>query len=80
MRETEGTLAAVRSSELRKLKEESEDLFEKLAFVEGEAEDYRNELNAIRERHRGEVEELRGDIHALTIKLKMRDYQQSQKL
>ena len=73
MRETEGTLAAVRSSELRKLKEESEDLFEKLAFVEGEAEDYRNELNAIRERHRGEVEELMGDIHALTIKLKMRD-------
>jgi kinesin family protein C2/C3 len=73
MRETEGTLASIRNSELRKLREENEDLFEKLAFVEGEAEDYRTELNAMRERHRGEVEELRGDIQALTMKLKMRD-------
>ena len=48
LREIEGTLSAVRSSELRKLKEENEDLCERLAFVEGEAEDYRNELNTER--------------------------------
>ena len=37
LRESEGTLAAVRSSEVRKLKEENEDLCERLAFVDGEA-------------------------------------------
>ena len=34
LRESEGTLASVRSSEVRKLKEENEDLCERLAFVE----------------------------------------------
>ncbi len=65
--------AAVRSSEVRTLREENEDLCERLAFVEGEAEDYRNELNAERDRHREEVEELGGDVHALATKLRMRE-------
>ena len=37
LRESEGTLAAVRSSEVHKLKEENEELCERLAFVEVEA-------------------------------------------
>ncbi|KAL7532191.1 hypothetical protein ACHAXR_008434, partial [Thalassiosira sp. AJA248-18] len=73
LRESEGTLAAVRSSEVRKLKEENEDLCERLAFVEEEAEDYRNELNTGRERHREVVEELKGDVNVLTARLKERD-------
>jgi chromosome segregation ATPase len=73
LRESEGALAAVRSSEVRTLREENEDLCERLAFVEGEAEDYRNELNAERDRHREEVEELGGDVHALATKLRMRE-------
>ena len=73
LRESEGALAAVRSSEVRKLREENEDLCERLAFVEGEAEDYRNELNAERDRHREEVEELGGDVHALATKLRQRE-------
>ena len=73
LRESEGALAAVRSSEMRKLKEENEDLCERLAFVEGEADDYRNELNTERERHREEIEELRGDVNVLTTKLSQRE-------
>ncbi|KAL3803316.1 hypothetical protein ACHAW5_006080 [Stephanodiscus triporus] len=73
LRESEGALAAVRSSEVRKLREENEDLCERLAFVEGEADDYRNELNTERERHREEVEELRGDVNVLTTKLRQRE-------
>ena len=73
LRNSEGTLDAVRSSELRKLKEESEALYEKLAFVEGEAEDYRNELEGGRERHREEMEEMRGDLDVLRAKLKKRE-------
>ena len=65
--------AAVRLSKVRTLREENEDLCERLAFVEGEAEDYRNELNAERDRHREEVEELGGDVHALATKLRMRE-------
>jgi chromosome segregation ATPase len=73
LRESEGALAAVRSSEVRKLREENEELCERLAFVEGEAEDYRNELNAERDRHREEVEELGGDVNALATKLRQRE-------
>mmetsp|Transcript_6886 Transcript_6886/g.14939 ORF Transcript_6886/g.14939 Transcript_6886/m.14939 type:complete len:1458 (+) Transcript_6886:192-4565(+) len=73
LRESEGTLAAVRSSEVRKLKEENEELCERLAFVEVEAEDYRNELNTDRERHREEVGELKGDVNVLKGKLKERE-------
>lgn len=69
LRESEGALAAVRSSEMRKLKEENEDLCERLAFVEGEADDYRNEL----ERHREEIEVLRGDVNVLSTKLSQRE-------
>ncbi len=73
LRESEGALAAVRSSEVRKLREENEYLCERLAFMGGEAEDYRNELNAERDRHREEVEELGGDVHALSTKLRRRE-------
>ena len=73
LRESEGALAAVRSSEVRKLREENEDLCERLAFVAGEAEDYRSELNAERDRHREEVEELGGDVHVLATKLRQRE-------
>ncbi|KAL9190870.1 hypothetical protein ACHAXT_000576 [Thalassiosira profunda] len=78
LREAEGALAAVRSSEVRKLKEENEDLCERLAFVEGEAEDYRNELNTERERHREELEEVRGDVNVLTARLKERESESDQ--
>ena len=73
LRESEGTLAAVRSSEVRKLKEENEDLCERLAFVDGEAEDYRNELNTEREQHREVLEELKGDVNVLKARLQERD-------
>lgn len=73
LREIEGTLSAVRSSEMRKLKEENEDLCERLAFVEGEAEDYRNELNTEREQHREVMEEMKEDVTVLKMKLKERE-------
>ena len=73
LRESEGTLAAVRSSEVKKLKEENEELYERLAFVEGEAEDYRNELNTEREQHREAMEEVQGDVNMLKSKLKARE-------
>jgi len=73
MREVEGTLASVRSSELRKLKEENEDLCERLAFTEGEVEDYRNELETERERHRGELEEMKEDLDVLKMRLKEKE-------
>mmetsp|Transcript_24002 Transcript_24002/g.57943 ORF Transcript_24002/g.57943 Transcript_24002/m.57943 type:complete len:1481 (+) Transcript_24002:367-4809(+) len=73
LRESEGTLAVIRSSEMRKLREENDDLYEKLAFVEGEAEDYRNELNTERERYREEIEETRGDAAVLRMKLRERE-------
>jgi len=73
LRESEGTLASVRSSEVRKLKEENEELYERLAFVEGEAEDYRNELNTEREQHREAMEEVKGDVNMLRMKLKERE-------
>ncbi|KAL7551645.1 hypothetical protein ACHAWF_014832 [Thalassiosira exigua] len=73
LRESEGTLAAVRSSEVRRLREESEELCERLAFAQGEAEDYRHELDAERERRREEAEELRGDVDALTRRLEERE-------
>jgi len=73
LRESEGTLASVRSSEVRKLKEENEELCERLAFVEGEAEDYRNELNTEREQHREAMEEVKGDVNMLRMKLKERE-------
>jgi len=63
----------VRSSDVRRLREENKDLCERLAFVEGEAEDYRNELCTARERHREEAEELRGDAHLLATKLRQRE-------
>ena len=73
MREVEGTLASVRSSELRKIKEENEDLCERLAFIEGEVEDYRNELDTERERHRGELEEVKEDLDAVKMRLTERE-------
>ena len=73
LRESEGTLAAVRSSEVKKLKEENEELYERLAFVEGEAEDYKNELNTEREQHREAMEEVQGDVNMLRSKLKARE-------
>lgn len=69
-REAEGTLAVVRSREVRKLREENEELCERIAFVEGEAEDCRNELNVERERYRQEVGELREDLNVLRVRLK----------
>eukprot|EP00985_Skeletonema_marinoi_P028906 scaffold26260_cov86-Skeletonema_marinoi.AAC.1 len=69
MREVEGTLASVRSSELRKIKDENEDLMERLAFIEGEVEDYRNELDTERERHRGELEEMKEDLDVVKMRL-----------
>lgn len=73
MREVEGTLASVRSSELRKIKDENEDLMERLAFIEGEVEDYRNELETERERHRGELEEMKEDLDVVKMKLKEKE-------
>lgn len=45
-----------------KWKEEREDLYERLAFVEEEAEDWKRELEVERERWREELEEVRGDL------------------
>ena len=62
-------LDALRScGELRRLREENEELCERLAFMEGEAEDRRDRNNVERERHGEEVEGLRGDVSALTVK------------
>jgi len=69
VRYLEGSLQSVRSSELKKVKEENEELCERLAFVEGEVEDYRNELNTVRERHRCEIEEMRGDMDVMKQKM-----------
>jgi phage shock protein A len=69
LRVSEGTMDALRScGELRRLREENEELCERLAFLEDEAEDRRDGNNAERERHGEEVEGLRGDVHALTAK------------
>jgi len=73
LRESEGSLAAVRSSEMKKLKEDLEDLHERLAFAEGEAEDYRYELESERERHREELEEIKGDVEVLKNRLKEKE-------
>jgi chromosome segregation ATPase len=73
LRESEGTISALRSSEMRKLKQDNEELYERLAYVEGEAEDYRNELNTERERHRNEMEEMQSDMAMLRIMLKKRE-------
>ena len=73
LRESEGTIYALRSSEMRKLKQENEELCERLAYVEGEAEDYRNELNTERERHRIELEEAQSDVSMLRSMLKKRE-------
>ena len=73
LREAEGSLSTLRSSELRKLKQENEELYERLAFVEGESEDYRNELNTERERHRNEMEEMQSDMSMLRVLLKKRE-------
>ena len=73
LRESEGTISALRSSEMRKLKQDNEELYERLAYVEGEAEDYRNELNTERERHRNEMEELQSDMAMLRNMLKKRE-------
>mmetsp|Transcript_5271 Transcript_5271/g.11965 ORF Transcript_5271/g.11965 Transcript_5271/m.11965 type:complete len:1460 (-) Transcript_5271:94-4473(-) len=73
LRESQGALAAVRSSEVRKLKDENEELCERLAFVECEAEDYRNELNTEREQYTEEVEELKGDVEVLKVRVKERE-------
>lgn len=54
-REAEGSLAAVRSNDVRKLKEENEELCERLAFLETEEEECRNVLNTEREMHRKEI-------------------------
>ena len=45
-----------------KWNEEREDLYERLAFVEEEAEDWKRELEVERERWRIELEEVRGDL------------------
>ena len=73
VRYLEGSLQSVRSSELKKVKEENEELCERLAFVEGEVEDYRNELNSVRERHRCEIEEMRGDMDVMKQKLNVQE-------
>ena len=73
LREAEGALASVQQSELRKLKEENEDLYERLAFIEGESEDYRNELETERERHRGELEEMKEDLDVMKMKLQEKE-------
>ena len=58
LRESEGLLAAVRSNEVRKFKEENEELCERLAFLGSEAEECRNALNSERERHRDQMKTL----------------------
>ncbi len=73
LRKLEGALTTVRSSKVCKLREENKDLCKQLAFVEGGAEDYRNKLNAERDRHREKVEELRGDVNVLATKLRQRE-------
>eukprot|EP00578_Thalassiosira_sp_NH16_P003896 CAMPEP_0181131840 /NCGR_PEP_ID=MMETSP1071-20121207/30672_1 /TAXON_ID=35127 /ORGANISM="Thalassiosira sp., Strain NH16" /LENGTH=440 /DNA_ID=CAMNT_0023218125 /DNA_START=55 /DNA_END=1378 /DNA_ORIENTATION=+ len=76
LRQTEGALAAMRSksnAEVGKLQGENEELCERLAFLEGEAQECRDELNKERERHREEVEVLRGDVSLLETRLKERD-------
>lgn len=69
LRVSEGTLAAVRSTEVRKLKEENEDLCERLAFLESEVEDYKNVLNAEKEMYREMVKELKDDVAVLKVRL-----------
>lgn len=49
LRESEGALAAIRSNDVRKLKEENEELCERLAFLEFEVEECRNALNTERQ-------------------------------
>jgi len=70
LRQAEGTLAAIRSTELRKLKEENDELCERLGLLESEAEDCKNELNEVSARYREEVEELQGDVAVLKDRLK----------
>jgi chromosome segregation ATPase len=53
----------------KKWKEEREELYERLAFVEGEAEDWKRELEIERERFREEMEEVRGDLMVTREKL-----------
>ncbi|KAL7518502.1 hypothetical protein ACHAWX_003323 [Stephanocyclus meneghinianus] len=51
-----------KSEEEKRWKEEREELLERLAFVEGECEEWKRELEEERERWRGEMEEVRGDL------------------
>ena len=51
-----------KTAEEKKWREEKEELYERLAFVEGEAEDWKRELEVERERFREELEEVRGDL------------------
>lgn len=70
-RRIEATAASTteKSSEEKKWREEREDLYERLAFVEGEAEDWKRELEIERERFREEMEEVRGDLMVANEKL-----------
>mmetsp|Transcript_38030 Transcript_38030/g.79656 ORF Transcript_38030/g.79656 Transcript_38030/m.79656 type:complete len:341 (-) Transcript_38030:42-1064(-) len=69
LRVSEGTLAAVRSTEVRKLKEENEDLCERLAYLGSEVDDYKNILNAEKEMYREMVKELKDDVAVLKVRL-----------
>ena len=51
LQRSEGSLTAVRSGELRKAKEENEELCERLAFLEGEVKGGTRRMEEERERH-----------------------------
>ena len=74
LRKSGGMLDALRlCGKLRRLREENEELCERLVFMEGEAEDRRDRNNVEWERHGEEVEGLRGNVSALTLKWMMTD-------
>ena len=58
-----------KTAEEKKWREEREELYERLAFVEGEAEDWKRELEVEREHFREELEEVRGDLMVANEKL-----------
>ncbi|KAL3787803.1 hypothetical protein HJC23_003552 [Cyclotella cryptica] len=64
--------ASGKSEEEKKWKEEREELLERLAFVEGECEEWKRELEEERERWRGEMEEVQGDLMVCRERLKER--------
>jgi len=58
-----------KTAEEKKWREEREELYERLAFKEGEAEDWQRQLEMEREHFREELEEVKGDLTVANEKL-----------